>query len=323
MTTHVIHSSILIEACRSGRFEQLASSANSYDERGGFLLLRFLETSPFTSQHVKILPRLITVLKIDVNQAHARTGKTPLHYAAIFGPLAAVKILLENNAAVDARDKDEYTPLMCSAFIAGNSKVIGCLIDAKASIDAVSHETKKTALHFAVKADQVENARVLLMRGANRKIQDINGNSSLDLAKSVEMSKIFTKSVEELRFDVEHQITQRIPILLSKANPLYESIMYGDLSEARFLMKHPQFTDDQLEEGFRFAFSGLPLNHDFLFELFKDKLQLIQMVYFFINEKSDEMEITETKIQQDKLLKHLQIQYEYLMSGSLTEISAF
>jgi hypothetical protein len=47
------------------------------------------------------------------------------------------------------------------------------------------------------------------------------------------------------------------------------------------------------------------------------------MVYFFINEKSDEMEITETKIQQDKLLKHLQIQYEYLISGSLTEISAF
>ncbi|KAH9012827.1 ankyrin repeat-containing domain protein [Lactarius deliciosus] len=40
---------------------------------------------------------------------------TPLHYAAYYGHLEVVRLLLEHNAEVNSQDDNGYTPLFCAS----------------------------------------------------------------------------------------------------------------------------------------------------------------------------------------------------------------
>lgn len=100
------------------------------------------------------------ILKLNINEKDHR-GSTPLHWA-IFScsELAMVYILAWLSVAeLSTRDDEGYT-----------------------------------AMHLAIKtSDKLENSRtvrVLMYHGAPINIRDSNGNSALDIAKSLENSKI-------------------------------------------------------------------------------------------------------------------------------------
>ncbi|WP_280316934.1 ankyrin repeat domain-containing protein [Nocardia wallacei] len=94
-------------------------------------------------------------------------GRSPLHYAAVDGDLAAVERLL-NTEDVNLADAEGWTPLHFAARSAA-APVVERLLDAGADIDAVT-EKGMPAIYWAAVArsgDPVQTIRVLRARGAD------------------------------------------------------------------------------------------------------------------------------------------------------------
>ncbi len=84
----------------------------------------------------------------------------------IFSRLDVSEALLKKGARVDTFDKHHLaTPLFCAA-VSDNPDGIKLLLEYGANINAGLHEYGVSALHCAVRANCVENARRLLELGA-------------------------------------------------------------------------------------------------------------------------------------------------------------
>jgi len=94
-------------------------------------------------------------------------GRSCLHLAAVAGRLDAAKVLLARGAKVNAFDRHRLaTPLFCAAVASDDSAGIDLLLARGADINAGLHELGVSALHCAVRANAVQNVRVLLEKGA-------------------------------------------------------------------------------------------------------------------------------------------------------------
>lgn len=113
--------------------------------------------------------RLKTILgqsRTRVNEANPE-GFTPLGLAAFFGQLDAVKVLLENGAALDASDKSRFANTALDAAVAANhADVVRALLAAGASVN-VRDSVRATPLHKAAQHGNAEVVRMLLEGGAD------------------------------------------------------------------------------------------------------------------------------------------------------------
>jgi len=92
-----------------------------------------------------------------------------------------LKLLLDHGAKVDARDREERTPLML-ACRSGHVEAATILLDHGADLNAVDVE-QGNAIHFAAGAGQVEIARLLVSRGADVKsVNRRSGETALHFA---------------------------------------------------------------------------------------------------------------------------------------------
>ncbi|MXX95477.1 MAG: ankyrin repeat domain-containing protein [Gammaproteobacteria bacterium] len=74
----------------------------------------------------------------SIDQRNPLTNGTPLLTAVLFGQEEVVKFLLEQGAAVNARDRYGSTPLMTAAFI-GNATITKLLLEAGADVTLRNH----------------------------------------------------------------------------------------------------------------------------------------------------------------------------------------
>ncbi len=102
----------------------------------------------------------------------------PLFQAIRAGDAAKVDVLLQDAAAVDARDEYGNTPLMSAAWMA-DAAVMKRLLKAGADVNA-SNKAGVTALLYA--ATFADKAQLLVAAGADVKAQSKLGNTSLLLA---------------------------------------------------------------------------------------------------------------------------------------------
>jgi cytohesin len=99
-------------------------------------------------------------------RAENRAGHTPLHLAAARGHLAAVELLLQHGATVDARDRRNGTPLHLAAW-AGHLKVAEVLLRAGADLNALAdYNGGATPLDLAFAARRRELVRRFRAQGA-------------------------------------------------------------------------------------------------------------------------------------------------------------
>uniref|UniRef100_A0A0G4GC58 Uncharacterized protein n=1 Tax=Chromera velia CCMP2878 TaxID=1169474 RepID=A0A0G4GC58_9ALVE len=126
----------------------------------------------------------------DVNVEAFRTKFTPLHNAAWHGQAAATKELLDNDAAVDALDNEQWTPLHLAAFGAepydadASIETIQALIDGGANVTALTDEGRN-ALHYAAQRNRGEVAAFLLEQAPEMAVvMDAGGQTPLELATS-------------------------------------------------------------------------------------------------------------------------------------------
>jgi len=89
----------------------------------------------------------------------------PLHYAAAWGHLAIVRLLLDRGANINSRDKHKSTPFIAAAEH-GHISIVRELLDRGANINA-RDSSGFTALMRAARGGHVEVVKLLLERGAN------------------------------------------------------------------------------------------------------------------------------------------------------------
>jgi uncharacterized protein len=96
--------------------------------------------------------------KVEVN----RPGWTALHYAAASGSDDIVRMLLDRNAALDARSPNNTTPIMMAVY-GGHIQTVKVLLDAGADA-TLKNDKGMTAIDFAKEAGRADIAEGLTYR---------------------------------------------------------------------------------------------------------------------------------------------------------------
>lgn len=120
-------------------------------------------------------------------------GFTPLHFAAFFGHPAAVRLLAERGADLEARSTNRELALdarpLHSAAAAGQREACEVLLDAGADVNAVQHGGY-TALLDAAANGNAGLVDLLLERGADPSARLEDGRGAADLAGAADQPEL-------------------------------------------------------------------------------------------------------------------------------------
>jgi ankyrin repeat protein len=111
-------------------------------------------------------------------------GATALHAAASVGSVEITRLLVEAGADVNAVDRYGLTPLH-KTIQEGQTSVINFLLENGVDVNNRYGDRERTVLHYAVSEGKVAITRCLIDRGADINIEDIDGQTALDIAKSI------------------------------------------------------------------------------------------------------------------------------------------
>ena len=217
------------------------------------------------------LSTLRTLLKTsDVNLKDQKES-TPLLYAAAFGSVDAVKILLDagadvnaknallvspllwcagdlekvrllvsKGADVNARSKQGQTPLLIAASHDGASEIVKLLLDKGADASARGFMNSTTLLS-ATYANDTAIVKLLLEKNVDINAKDVTGNTALMNAASygnVEVTRmLLAKGADVNAASVgEGQQMKNGLIALGVLTPLHLSVAYGGPEEVKMLL---------------------------------------------------------------------------------------
>lgn len=126
--------------------------------------------------------------------AMAKDNATPLHVAAEYGPLEAVKMLLHLGADINQTDEFGQTALLIAIYNE-NWDIANCLLEDGADVKADSR-VGYTPLLGAVMGDQEHIVEQLLRRGANVEAVNHDGYSSIHLAVAQKNTTIIRRLLD-------------------------------------------------------------------------------------------------------------------------------
>jgi ankyrin repeat protein len=127
---------------------------------------------------------------------------TPLHFAAGFGDLEMVQVLLDVGLDVNAKNNRDSTPLDFVIYRDGpNDPRVARLLIAHGADPNAQDIEGITLLHRASKhrrTEMTEIVRLLIEHGANVEVKDNDGRTPLDLARSKQHGEIVKLLSEHL-----------------------------------------------------------------------------------------------------------------------------
>ena len=143
----------------------LTVATRSGAHKSAMLLAQHPQTQVNVMNSVEETPLMLAALNNQLNVAQVliergaevnRKGWTPLHYAATKGHIAMMRLLLENNAYIDAESPNGTTPLMMAAFY-GTPASVKLLLEEGAD-PTPRNQSHVNALDLALKAERQQSA---------------------------------------------------------------------------------------------------------------------------------------------------------------------
>jgi ankyrin repeat protein len=133
------------------------------------------------SGDVNIAKVLFKCSRNDTCNDNDQYGSTPLTYAAIYGHVEVVRMLLEEGANIARTDASTYTALH-QAVWNGHLDVCRLLLDWGAEVDALN-KAGNTPLIWAAWAGHLSIAKLLVERGADVSLKNVDGDTASDFAR--------------------------------------------------------------------------------------------------------------------------------------------
>ena len=155
-------------------------SPNQKDPKGMPILMLAIQ-----EKSTKTVDYLINAKGIDLNQPNI-TNETPLMFAALYGQMSEVKILVDQKQV--PVNRSGWTPLHY-ACTNGHLEISQFLLDKGAAVDAPS-PNETTPLMMAIRAGNIQLVRLLLDRGADIRIRNQQGYSAIDVAELFNQEEI-------------------------------------------------------------------------------------------------------------------------------------
>ncbi|MFQ5918921.1 MAG: ankyrin repeat domain-containing protein [Thermoplasmata archaeon] len=146
----------------------------------------------FEASALNLNDRLKVLLRSDrgLVDSYSFDGWTPLHLAAHFGSLDAIRTLLSNGASHRAVSHNSNGNQPLQAAAAGRQgEAVGLLLEVGADVDAPS-EGGFTALHSAAASGDVGLTRRLLEAGARVDVEAQGGKTPMELAIEADHAEI-------------------------------------------------------------------------------------------------------------------------------------
>ncbi len=179
-------------------------------------------------------------------------GQTPLHVAVILGEYAMVEYLINNKAAVSAKDSSGATALH-EAVRYGHLEIVNLLLDNGADVNARDSLGKTPLLIITPENNQFEIYEALLSSGADLNATDSFGDTALHIAtlteanvsvieylfsKGADINERNKKGITPLAQAVEKRIAEHIEFYakmgadihaadINNITPLYKSLDAG------------------------------------------------------------------------------------------------
>jgi len=146
----------------------------------------------FTALHFASFSGNLAMMRLLIEhggEIHAKNKQSInlLHVAAQGDQPAALTFLRHKGLDINSRDKKESTPLHWAAF-SGAELALSYILSWEADVDAQDIKGL-TPLHLAVRASEdirsTRSIRHLLMKGANKNLEDIEGRRAIDMIEEI------------------------------------------------------------------------------------------------------------------------------------------
>jgi len=148
-----------------------------------------VKKAPAKKAAKKVPPKVSAVKKATkaptkkgaMGPAHRPKASKGLYEAISKDNFKKLQALITQGVDVNARDKEGWTPLQCTAEL-GHIRICQLLIQAGADIHAKSSMYGQTALHLAVEFGHLECCKYLIEAGADIHAKNEDGSTPLHLA---------------------------------------------------------------------------------------------------------------------------------------------
>ncbi|MGI8990236.1 MAG: ankyrin repeat domain-containing protein [Bryobacteraceae bacterium] len=226
------------QAIRSGDIASLrtllkTSDVNGKDKRGTTPLMYAAAYGNLETM------RMLLAAGADVNARNALDA-TALMWCA--SDIEKVRLLIDKGAEVNARSKLGRTPLLIAAARDGGSETVKLLIERGARIAIRDNAVQTTPLLMASEANDAATVKILLEKGAEANEKDSGGNTALMNAAALGnvsiMTMLLAKGADANAVTSPHSGpgVKNGPIALGSFTPLILAAAYGGPEAVKLLL---------------------------------------------------------------------------------------
>lgn len=153
-----------------------------------------------TLNDVLAVKSILSTFAIDhINDGEVEFLNSALHLACVGGNVDIIELLIEKGANINSKNKNDDTPLHLAAVSEKCQwSAIKLLIDAGANVDSINN-SKVTPLHISAQRGRRDVSQLLLERGADVNLKNVEDKSALELCNDPDVRNMILQKFRVMR----------------------------------------------------------------------------------------------------------------------------